>query len=903
MNLTRIARALVLVFGLLAVQPLCAAVFYVNSTDDLPDDTPADGVCKTTAGTCTLRAAIMQANATGGAGIVLPAGTFTLTRAGTDDVAYVGDLDITQDVTIQGAGSASTIIDGNGANIHDRVFHIMNTATEVIISGITIRNGSTNADGSGIYHDGEIPNQGTGVPRELRLFDVVIENNDSLEGYGGGIYSTGGSVEINNSVIRNNTAGADGSAIFIGSSRPDTSLIMRDCKVYGNTNAYAAISLLCYYSQGVASGIHAQIVRSETNNNTGTGFGHFGAAAVGASDITITDSSIHDNTSTTNGGGLVLIDQVLLTLTRTTIHRNHADKQGGGIYLLNRTTAADRSLVILDSCTISSNTATHGAGIYYNDEKAKGSVTLRNSTVSDNAAYHYVALNDPAGAESIEGGGIYLEGSARMALCSATVFNNTNNQPLRLPHYTAHGAGLIAWGFATCEIDLQNSIVANNVDNDNLQSLPAEDDIYQDSTIGGIIRSEGYNLIRGTSGYQLSGTTFGVINNQDPLLGPLQDNGGATLTREPQAGSPVIDTANPNATDEVPASSFASPTPSPFPSPQPLTVDQRGATRPVNNRADMGAVEVQPNNATPTPTPVPTPVPTPTPLPTPVPTPTPTPTATASPTPTATPTPPSQLLNLSTRQQVGIGDNVLIGGFIVVGTDAKKVMLRGLGPSLPVDAPLADPVLELHNTQSTIATNDNWKDTQPDAINATGIAPTNDAESAIVATLEAKAREQGGAGYTGVLFGKNSTSGIGLLEIYDLDNAANSKLANISTRGLVGSADDVLIGGFIPGPGDRAPITVLVRALGPSLTAQGVSGALQDPVLELHDANGTLITNDNWREAGNAADIQATGIPPTDDHESAILTTLVPSTSGYTAIVRGANGATGVGLVEVYGLN
>jgi hypothetical protein len=185
---------------------------------------------------------------------------------------------------------------------------------------------------------------------------------------------------------------------------------------------------------------------------------------------------------------------------------------------------------------------------------------------------------------------------------------------------------------------------------------------------------------------------------------------------------------------------------------------------------------------------------------------------------------------------------------------------------------------------------------------ATGIPPSDELESAIVATLPAKPASAGGAGYTGVLAGKNRTTGIGLLEIYDLASTANSKLANISTRGAVGVGDDVLIGGFIPGPGNHAPLKVLVRALGPSLTAQGVQGALQDPVLELHDANGGVVVNDNWHDASNAAEIEAT-LPPADNRESAIITTLAPSNAGYTAVVRGANNSIGVALVEVYALN
>jgi hypothetical protein len=265
---------------------------------------------------------------------------------------------------------------------------------------------------------------------------------------------------------------------------------------------------------------------------------------------------------------------------------------------------------------------------------------------------------------------------------------------------------------------------------------------------------------------------------------------------------------------------------------------------------------------------------------------------------------PSQLLNISTRKPVGAGDNVLISGFIVTGTENKKVLLRGLGPSLPVGGALADPTLELHDAMHTLASNDNWKDQQAADITATGIPPSNDLESAIVATLPAIPAAQGGAGYTGVLAGKNGSAGIGLLEIYDLATDANSKLANISTRGFVGTGDDVLIGGFIPGPSGRTSCKVLIRGLGPSLAAHNVSGVLADPVLELHNADGsTIIANDNWKDAPNTAEILATGIPPTDDREAAIVITLAPSNSGYTALVRGANSTTGVALVELYDLN
>ena len=258
---------------------------------------------------------------------------------------------------------------------------------------------------------------------------------------------------------------------------------------------------------------------------------------------------------------------------------------------------------------------------------------------------------------------------------------------------------------------------------------------------------------------------------------------------------------------------------------------------------------------------------------------------------------PPQLLNISTRMRVLIGDNALIGGFIVTGADDKKVIVRGIGPSLPVPGSLQDPILELHDaTGAILASNDNWKDTQQAEIEATTIPPTNDAESAIVATLPANS-----AGYTAILRGKNDTTGVGLVEVYDLDQTVDSKMANISTRGFVDTDDNVMIGGFIAGAGSTGGLSsVLVRAIGPSLTDQGVAGALADPTLELHDASGAIIaSNDNWKDT-QQAEIEATTIPPTNDNESAIVATLAPG--AYTAIVRGANNTTGVGLVEVYNL-
>jgi plastocyanin len=276
-----------------------------------------------------------------------------------------------------------------------------------------------------------------------------------------------------------------------------------------------------------------------------------------------------------------------------------------------------------------------------------------------------------------------------------------------------------------------------------------------------------------------------------------------------------------------------------------------------------------------------------------------TPTPTPTPTPSPTPTPPqsqAQLLNISTRLGVQTGDNVLIGGFIVTGKDPKKVVLRAVGPSLTplgVAGALADPVLELHGSDGSVITmNDNWKDMQQSEIEATGFAPQDDLESAIIATLTPGA-------YTAIVSGKDETSGVGLVEGYDLDETADSQLGNISTRGLVESGDNVMIGGFILGNGEGTT-NVLLRAIGPSLTQFGVAGAMADPTLELHDSNGTLVmSNDNWRES-QEAEIEATNLQPENDLESAIFITL--PTAAYTAIVAGKDDTTGVALVEAFRL-
>jgi N-acetylneuraminic acid mutarotase len=292
-------------------------------------------------------------------------------------------------------------------------------------------------------------------------------------------------------------------------------------------------------------------------------------------------------------------------------------------------------------------------------------------------------------------------------------------------------------------------------------------------------------------------------------------------------------------------------------------------------------------------------------------TPSPTPTASPTATPTSTAAPaPGSLGNVSTRLQVGTGNNVLFAGFIIQGNASKTVLIRSAGPSLAsfgVPGVLGNPQLELHDTSNTIGTNDNWQTTQLGgvitsdqvaAIQNSGAAPADPAEPAIIATLPA-------GGYTAIVQGVSGTQGVATVEVYDLSPNNGATLANISTRGFIQTGDSVMIGGFIV-VGNSSK--VLIRATGPSLIPFGINNTLANPQLDLHDANGTLAGNDDWQTtqlggiitSDQSTAIQNSGLAPGNPAESAIIATLAPG--AYTAIAQGVNGGTGVGLVEVFAL-
>ena len=367
----------------------------------------------------------------------------------------------------------------------------------------------------------------------------------------------------------------------------------------------------------------------------------------------------------------------------------------------------------------------------------------------------------------------------------------------------------------------------------------------------------------------------------------LQDtaNHSVTVTPPQLCGGTLSSTDIPNNSFgygrvDVLAAVNASGTPTPTPS--------------VSPTATATATATATPTATATVTPTATATATPTATATAAPTVTATPTATAAATPTASPiVPPAVLGNISSRLRVETGDNILIGGFIVTGTQDKKVVVRALGPSLNLPGKLANPTLELRDSSGgLVQVNDDWS-TSPNrqAIMDSGLAPGNDLESAIIATLPAN-----GKAYTAIVRGVGGTTGTGVVEVYDLDRSVDSKLANISTRGFVQTGDTILIAGtIVVGQAQK----VIVRALGPSLN---IPGKLADPTLELRDANGALVrADDNWRTGGQETEIMQSGVAPTNDLESALIETLAGN-GAYTAIVRGMNNNTGIAVVEVYAL-
>ena len=530
-----------------------AATFTVNSTADLPDADPGDGICATCDGLCTLRGAIMQANFTGGTNtIILPPGVYVLTRPGDDDNAILGDLDITRPLIIQGAGPGVTIVDGNGAVTGDRVFQILSSATNTALNGLTIRNGKKVANafdsGGGLIWEG-----GGG---HLHLTNVVFESNSAR--YGGGLYLTcseySDTVDMDHVIVRANTAttaAAGGLGVSFGYG---SGFDMANSQVYSNS-AYEGGGI---YFQAPPPPYSVSSVRIEAteiySNVASLSAGIENSAGDSNVAVVVVNSHLHDNAAGFYGGAIG--NYATLVIGNTTLDANSASNRAGGIYNYGGTTAG--ATITITNSTLSGNVVSGstngpaGGGIY----NEGGTVRLTSDTISGNSV---------AGGS---GGGIYngltLIGGAggTLNITNCTIAGNS------APGGNGGGITNVVPGTAT----VQNTIIANNT------ALTAT----SGSDFAGRFSSAGYNLIANTNGMTFGGSFSTCLFNVNPLLGPLQNNGGPTPTHALLPGSPAIDAGISGG----------------------LTTDQRGFARPYDtllpnaaggDGADIGAVEMNPS--------------------------------------------------------------------------------------------------------------------------------------------------------------------------------------------------------------------------------------------------------------------------------------------------------------------
>ena len=671
----------------------------------------------------------------------------------------------------------------------------------------------------------------------------TVLNNEGVSG--GAMIAHVAYISLSDVVFRNNSVTSSGGAIYLSAVKKFS---MSGSLVTENTAANGGG--IFDFQSTEKSLIDTTISNNTARNNSGGA--SFSAFAPTISNCRITGNKCGLPGAAGGGGkaGGLLLFQTTATVTDTVISNNSAGDAAAGTIGDSGGVEADGAEMTFKRVTVTGNSAFDDSGGLGQAGgmalRAEGKpMTVIDSVVSGNS-----------GGE--QGGGIFTSGSAPLHIINTTIANNTTSGPQQ-----GFGGGIANF---SSNLFVTNCTVVNNVSTGgtNGTTVDGGGGIHNATAFGGVVRiqnsivaknndpkapdvagpfiSNGYNLIGAVNA---EATGFGAAGDQvgvDPLLSPdgLQNNGGATLTIALQPNSPAIDKGKTVAD---------------------VTTDQRGVTRPTDNPSvanaaggdgsDIGAFEIGGSNGVAQKT----------------------------------------LGNIATRLQVETGENVLIGGIIVVGDVPKRVIIRALGPSLGaagVAGALENPTLELFQGDTVLAANDNWRDDQQQEIAGTGVAPSDDREAAIVRTLAP-------GSYSAVLRGVNDTTGVGLVEAYDLDQRPDSKLGNISTRGFVGSGERVLIGGFIVGPTTK----VVVRAIGPSLGNAGVAGSLQDPALDVVNANGEVIrTNDNWKGT-QRAELETIGIQPSDDRESAVIATL--TAGNYTAVVRGVSG-TGVGLVEVYNI-
>jgi hypothetical protein len=703
---------------------------------------------------------------------------------------------------------------------------------------------------------------------------VTVSGNDASRVF---IVNAGATLTLNNITISHgNNASGDGGAI-----RNDGVLNINHCKFLANQTA-SSWSGGAILSLGPLNITNSEFASNQAGN-AGAIYPRFSGAVT-----TITSSNFHDNTTTnqTNGwgGALLLWDGAPVTVDYSSFSNNSA-LQGGAFYVFaNSSLNVNHSTVSGNSGVGTSGTTGFGGaggagnlgfgGGIYN----AGTATLTNCTVSGNTAgggrggvTNFSQAVGGRGGDGL-GGGIYNLGIATLTNC--TFFGNSatggsggtsldgtgglggtgqgggmnNNGTLTLGSCTVSANSAIAGG-AGFGVDgdgqvggaqgggiLQNNTGGNSLRNDLIAGNAATNNGLD---LVGAFTSQGFNLIGKSDGS--SGFTNGL--NHD-LVGTV----AAPL--DPMLGA-LQDNGGPTATVALlsgsPAINAGTASGAPV-------KDQRGLAR--NGPPDIGAFEFAGLL-------------------------------------------PVSLGNISTRGVVGIGDEVMIGGFIITGTADKTVLIRAIGPSLSnppfnLANTLQDPTLSLFSGSSMIEFNDNWADASNAQSIDVNLRPSNRSESAILISLAPGA-------YTAIVSGVNGGTGIGLVEVFDLDATVPSRLSNISTRGLVETGDSVMIGGFVvKGPDSE---TVVIRAIGPSLASPpfNLTNVLQNPTVSLFNDQGTRIQfNDDWQN-DQKDEIIATGLQPSNTAESALVRTLAPG--NYTAIVSGVNNATGLALVEVFGLN
>ena len=803
--------------------------------------------------------------------------TFDMSQVVSPITLTSGQLVIDKNLTISGPG-ANILTVQRTTGPKAPAFRIFNVtvptgdgfAIVATISGLTIANGLAQGTfpsdaGGGISNSG---------PATLNVAACTLNNNSA--NFGGGIFnfSTGGTVNITESTLETNTANSGGGG-----------------GIYNN-------------GLGTINLTNSTLSGNSSNNSAGKG------------------GTIQGGTFGT-GGGITNNGSGPVNISLSTLTGNHAGTTGGGI------SNVSAGVVQISNSIVALNTA-----------------TTAGPDLSGTFTANYTFIGNPAGA-TINGGTGNLNGNPQLGPLANNGGPTRTHRPL--VGSTAIDAGDPA--FTPPPDSDQRGFGFPRVAGPRLD-MGAVETNYTLTATAGTPQSATVNTTFATnlqatvaeSGNPVSGVavTFtppasgpsGTFAGGNPAIATTNGSGVATapaFTANGIAGSYNVAAtagittpanfsliniaATPTPTPTPTATPTATPTPTltpPVPTPTPtLTPPAPTPTPTVTPPAPTPTPTVTPPAPTPTPTvtpPAPTPTPTvtppaPTPTPTvtpPAATPTPTPTLTPAPTPTLTPTPTptptTHAINLSTRMRVETGDRVGIGGFIITGSGPKHVLIRAIGPSLTrygiVDV-LADPVLELHGPGAfATITNDNWRDTQETQIAATGIPPTNDFESAIDATLAPGA-------YTALVKGKNNTTGVALIEVYDLNQNAPSRLANLSTRAFVSTGNDIVIAGFFLSDGNGSD-RIIVRGIGPSLSGLGLSSVLADPTLEVRNSNGSLVlTNNDWRDnPAQAAELTAAGLAPTNNLEAAIAATLPPDL--YTALLAGLNNGTGIGVVEVY---